>query len=462
MSKDDSARAKVGHTHVQWLYAVFASTTLMTYGLQAGWISPMTKVLQSEDSPTGPLTDTELSWVGSILPLTATFCVALYAYIADAYGRKFGVIAIAAPQAICWAIKLTATNPTTLIIARVMAGIPAGGCFNLVPMYVKEISQDDIRGSVVSMSLLMQNFGLLIMYAMGSYLAYHMVVYIVISIPIVTVVVMLFAPESPAFLVKQERFEEAAQTVARLRGLDVDSKVVKNEMDYMKNEEKQYSSLPTVTFLNIFKNKAWRRGFFLVMALISAQSFNGNFTILTYAWTIMSESGVTANPELTSLVVPMLMICGSTVSMMCVERFGRKKLLTITYSVTVVAMITLATTQLLRSQGWILPSWLPVIAIAASVWAYAAGVTPMVYVIMSEMFSFQVRAKLIGLLVTYAWFMSSTQVSIFTPIANSFGMYTLFYMFGAVNLLGAVLTCVVIPETKGRSIEQIEQILTAK
>ncbi|XP_028176969.1 facilitated trehalose transporter Tret1-like [Ostrinia furnacalis] len=439
-----------------------ASTTLMTYGLQAGWISPMIKVLQSDDSPTGPLTDTQLSWVGSVLPLTGTFCVALYAYIADAYGRKFGVIAIAAPQAICWAIKLTATNPTILIIARVMAGIPAGGCFNLIPMYVKEISQDDIRGSVVSMSLLMQNFGLLFMYAMGSYLGYYTVLYIVIGIPIVTVVVMLFAPESPAFLVKRERFEEAAQTVARLRGLDVDSKIVKNEMDHMKNEEEKYRSLPTVTFLNIFKNKAWRRGFFLVMALLSTQSLNGNFTILTYAWTILSESGVTANPELTSLVVPVLMICGSIVSMMCVERFGRKKLLIATFSITVVAMITLATTQLLRSQGWIPPSWLPVIAIAASVWAYSAGVTPMVFVIMSEMFSFQVRAKLIGCLVTYAWFMSSTQVSVCTPIANAFGMYTLFYIFAAINVLGAVLTCAVIPETKGRSIEEIEQILTAK
>lgn len=69
-------------------------------------------------------------------------------------------------------------------------------------MYVKEISQDNIRGLLGSLMILMQNIGILTMYAMGSYLKYHTVLWIVLGIPVLTMVLMLKAPESPAYLVK--------------------------------------------------------------------------------------------------------------------------------------------------------------------------------------------------------------------------------------------------------------------
>ena len=69
---------------------------MLVYGLESGWISPITALLQSEASPVGyPMTDGELSWVASVLSMTATFGVITYSYIADRYGRKIGVIIIA-------------------------------------------------------------------------------------------------------------------------------------------------------------------------------------------------------------------------------------------------------------------------------------------------------------------------------------------------------------------------------
>lgn len=74
---------------------------MLTYGLQSGWISPMTKVLQSDVSPLdSPLSDAELSWIASTMCLSAVFGVSMYAYIADTYGRKFSIVAIAIPQAV--------------------------------------------------------------------------------------------------------------------------------------------------------------------------------------------------------------------------------------------------------------------------------------------------------------------------------------------------------------------------
>lgn len=78
-----------------------ANTTLLTYGFQAGWVSPMTKVLQSEDSPAGyPLSDYEISWIASSLCIAATVGVSLFAYIVDRYGRKIAILIMAALQAV--------------------------------------------------------------------------------------------------------------------------------------------------------------------------------------------------------------------------------------------------------------------------------------------------------------------------------------------------------------------------
>lgn len=460
-SDDSSDQTERGHTRVQWLVVIIASMTLMTYGLQTGWISPMTRVLQSELSPTGyPLSDSEMSWLSSSMALIAVCGVPLYAYIADAYGRKVGVLAVAFPQVLCWVMKLTATNTTVLIIARLVAGLPAGGCFNVLPLYIREIGQANMRGAMVSSCLLMQNVGLLSMYIIGTYLDYYTVLWISLCVGAVPAVAMLFAPESPAYLVKREKLDEAAKTIAFLRGLEVNNKVVQLEVDTMRSEELHYSSLPKLTFVTIFKNRAWRRGFLRIMLIITAQASSGSYAFMTYAYVIFSTLGVTLDPNLQSLVVPSLLICGSLVSLVCVQRVGRKMLLVATYMLSFAALVCLGVVFLLQHYGYNIPSWVGMAAVATSVWAYSAGVTPAFYVVMSEIFNFQVRSKLIGCIVSHGWFTSSMQLVLFMPICEAFGMYTVFFMYAGVNLFGAIATLVLLPETKGKTVEEIEEILS--
>ncbi|KAL4717761.1 hypothetical protein ACJJTC_000910 [Scirpophaga incertulas] len=452
-----------GHTRVQWVVALAASLTILTYGILAGWMSPMTKVLQSDESPTGqPLTDQEVSSVGSAMALVAMVGVQLYAHLADTIGRKYSVVLIAVPQAICWLIKIYATNTTALILARVVAGIPAGGCFNLVPMYIKEISQDNIRGAVVSMVILMQNVGLFLIYMMGAYLDYYMVLWICFGLSVAAIIALMFAPESPAYLVKKGKLEDAAKTVALLRGLHVDSNSVQGELKIMREQEEQFKSLPALTYIGIFRNIVWRRSFIFITMVALCQSFNGHFTIRTYAWSVLSALGATVNPDLQTLIVPTFETIGAIVSVLCVETLGRKKLLSSTFLLTFVAMACLGTTMVLQNYSICPPAWLPMAAVALDSFAYAAGVTPVIYVVIAEIFNFQVRSKLIGWIVTSMWFVSSMQLSVFQPATQLFGIHTLFYVFAGVNLIGAINTLVLLPETKGKSSEQIEEEIANK
>ncbi|KAF9407093.1 hypothetical protein HW555_012770 [Spodoptera exigua] len=340
---------KKGKTYVQVLVAIVANTTILTYGFQAGWVSPTTKVLQSENSPSGyPLSDYEISWIASAICLAAMFGVSLFTYIVDKYGRRVAILLTAALQAISWILKLSSAHVGVLIIARLFAGLGAGGCYNVVPMYVREISQDDIRGVLGSFIILFHNSVLCLI------------------------------------------LQEAAKTIAFLRRLDVNDKTIQTEIEYMKNQEVTYASLPKLSFKSLYQNKAWRRGFILNIILMTLRSNSGNMAVLNYAPAILKSAGVTWNPELQMLSFPAVMILASFISMSCVEKFGRKPIITISFAVAVLSHIILATTMLIQHQGGSTPGWLPVLAIVTFFAFFAGGISPMPYIIMTEMFNFQV------------------------------------------------------------------------
>ncbi|CAH2252051.1 facilitated trehalose transporter Tret1-like [Pararge aegeria] len=454
---------KKGHTYLQWTFAILSNLTLLTYGLECGWISPTTKILQSEASPTGyPLSDNMVSWIASAMSMSAIFGVSLYSYIADAFGRRIGIILIAVPEAISWIIKLSYSSTTTLIMARFFAGLAAGGCFNIVPMYVKEISQDDMRGVLGTMPMLLQTVGLLIMYIIGAYLSYFTVISIVLGFSIFTTVLLLKAPESPAFLVRREKIKEAIETVAFLRGLEKEDKIVRSIVEGMQKEEEHFKTLPNLSILGIIKEKSWRRGITLIMFSFMFHGLNGSYAIMTYASTILNSTGVKfdISPEIQTLSFPIVIIISTLSLAACVERFGRKPLLMGAYLVSACSMSAIAIMMIMQERGFIVPGWLPVITMMLPVAMYGGGISPLPYIIMTEMFNFQIRARVVGIVVTFGWCMTFILVTIYTPMCNTFGQFSPFVFYSTINFMGFLFTMIFIPETKGKNEEEILQMLT--
>lgn len=457
MEKKIENEKRKGHTYMQWISGVVANSTLFTYGLQAGWLSPSAKVLQSWSSPTGaPLSDSTLGWVASLMPITAAFTVPLFAFLADRIGRKKSILLMAVPQFGCWLLKLFATNLTYLIIARICYGLAAAGCFSAVPMYNKEIAQDNIRGRMGSMLIFFLNLGILTMYALGAYLDYYTVLYVVTGIPVLTLFFMLKCPESPGYLVKIGRFDEAAENLSCLRGLPVHDPSLQSELECMRKQDEYYKTLPNLSLVVILKDKAWRKAYLISALVIAVQALSGNFALVTYGANIVS-SVANMNAELQTLSFPTIMMMGSVVSVCIMERVGRKIILLFSYAVSVLSLSSLATVMLLPKES--VSGWLPLLAITLSMFVYAVGVLPGPYIIMSEMFNIQIRAKLMGVVTAQAWFMCFTQLATFAPITLALGMHTYFYICAGMNLLGIVVVLVLMPETRGKSIEEVENEL---
>ncbi|VVC98715.1 unnamed protein product [Leptidea sinapis] len=440
-----------------------ANISTFVYGMEVGWMSPTTKILQSESSPLGyALSDTALSLVASSTCFAGAFGVTIFSYSTDKFGRKLTVIAITIPQFISIILRIISPTLTALLIARILAGLVAGGCFIVVPIYVKEISQKNNSGILVSLQVLLQNVGLFIMFLMGIYVNYYNILLITSIFPILSLILFWYiAPESPAYLVKQKKIDEAYKAVALLRGLKRDDKNVENEITILKHSEEEQKLLPNMTLKDILSDKAWRNGVILALILFTAQALNGAFAIITYASPILSATGVEFDvaPEFQTLSLPVVMILASFLLTFIIERLGRKVILSVSFLISAVALTSLSISIFVRNFGGRVLSFLPVVAMMLSVAMYSGCICSVSYLVTTELFNFQVRGKLMGIVLSYAFMVFFIPLAVYSPITNMFGQHITFLFFGMMNIIGAFFSFFCLPETKGRSDEEIRNIL---
>ncbi|XP_063385997.1 facilitated trehalose transporter Tret1-2 homolog [Cydia fagiglandana] len=371
---------------------------MLTYGMQSGWVSPAITVLQSESSPAGyPLTDYDISLIASGISVLATCTAVIYGYISDSIGRRWTLVVIVIPQILCFALKLVSAHPICLMVSQALAGVAGGGVFTVAPIYIKEIAQDSLRGVLGSSGMFLGILGQLIMYAMGGYMNYYTVVWIVVWLPILNLIALFKIPESPAFLIKKGKVE------------------------------------------------------------VILQKMLSNFIIIT-KWRVTTclDNLCKISPELQALSFPALLALGCLSSVFTVEKFGRKPLMITSAILIGVPLAILGALLLIQQNGGSFPSWLSVVCISACL--YASGLLyPLPYVVMSEIFSIELRTKVLGVIVTSGWLFCALQAITFTPISEYFGRHTLFFGFACVNFIGAVLVYITMPETKGKTVEQIEK-----
>ncbi|KOB64513.1 Sugar transporter, partial [Operophtera brumata] len=176
---------------------------ILSYGTAMGWISPNKALLMGDYSPSNsPLSEEDVSWMASIM-------------------------FIFAPIALGWAVKLICTHPIALIGARALIGFGSGGGFVVCPLYVKEISEDSIRGMTGTFVIFSQTVGNLLIFILGDQLPFYTVLWILLAIPILHFCMLLRLPETPSFLIKQGKNE----VLGWLRSLPADDKLISEEVD---------------------------------------------------------------------------------------------------------------------------------------------------------------------------------------------------------------------------------------
>ncbi|XP_050356148.1 facilitated trehalose transporter Tret1-like [Nymphalis io] len=443
----------------QIICAVLINLPVLSYGASIGWMSPMTLLLQSEDSPKGvPLTDAEISWMAAIPFLVCVPFDLIMGVMGDKIGRKMSLIFISLSSAASWILLISSLNIWCLILARALVGITMAGCYVTCPIYTKEISDDSIRGALGCLVILFHTTGNLFLYVIGDLLSYNVILWVCLTIPTVHVIVFLFMPESPSYLVKRGRLEDASKAVAWLRCSSESDVKVQEEIDVIRKEQTN-DEASKFALKAIFTDKILSRAFQIAMVATLAREVCGAVPVLNFAGDIFKlasqDTGLVLSPNQQAMLLGVVQVVGSALASSIIEKSGRKLLLLLSSLVSGLSMCVLGSWFLMRDLGIGAPSWVPLLTLCVCIFCDSSGLQPISIVLAGEIFSYKYRGTVMATTMSCASLSDFLQLLFFKPLANAVGIHVAFYFFGVVCLLMSLYVILVIPETKARSLEDI-------
>ncbi|XP_075224989.1 facilitated trehalose transporter Tret1-like [Lycorma delicatula] len=444
----------------QHVSAIIANLAPFSIGVMTGWTSPMQPLLMSQNPPVGstPFTTDDISWVGSINAVGGVIGTLFWGKVSDKLGRKKTGYLTILPFIISWIIMLCAQNVYWMVISRITIGIGCSGTIINIPMYVSEIAENKIRGTLGSYVMLFLNAGILFSYIVGSFSSFHLFVSICLSIPLVHLIFFIWLPESPVYLYTHGKKSEAEESLLWFRGGD--SVTTAKEMALMESR----TARPNVSVFSLFNSKGTVKAFIVGASLLLGQQFCGIMSIITYTVSIFQESGSTLTPHASAIVVGSLQFCSAWVSTVLVDKTGRKFLLSFSFILMALSSAVLGTYFFIKSQSVDVTNWtfVPIISLSLHVIAYAIGAGPVPIIVMAETFSPEIRGVGISSCQFLGLLFSFITVKLFPTLTSLLGDYGAFWFFGICCVICTIFTILVVPETKGRTMENILQQLNGE
>ncbi|MCH6159421.1 sugar porter family MFS transporter [Streptomyces marispadix] len=372
------------------------------------------------------------------------------------HGRKPVVTGVAVLFAAGAVAAAVAPGTGTLIAARFVLGLAVGAASNTVPVYIAETAPAAIRGRLMVLFQLMVAIGQLISYLVGYALAGPggwRWMFALAAVPAVVLVLgMLPLPESPRWLVGQGRTEEAAGVLRRLRrpGSDIAGEIA--DIQAVRTEE---------------RGAGWRalRGSWVRPALVVAlgiaafSQLTGINAMVYYAPKLLTDAGFgDSTALLTGVGIGVMLVAAGIAGTLLVDRTGRRRLLLWLLPGSGLAMAVLAL-AFLGSGGSGAQKWTVIIALFAYIFLNGAGMQAVVWLIGPEVLPLAVRGPAMSVATTAVWGFDLLIALTALTAVDTFGRTATFLVYALMNAACWVFVLRRVPETRGRTLEEIEQAL---
>jgi len=402
------------------------------------------------------LTDISLGWAFSCLLFGATVGAAGAGRLADFYGRRKVLLWVAALFAATSAATGLAPTFTTFVIARFAGGMAVGTASLVSPMYVAEVAPPKLRGRLGTLYQLSIVTGILVSFSVNYVLRgagpdnwrYMFMSGVIPSI--LFLALLLRAPETPRFLFKTGRRAKALAIMERIAG---------REIAQFEMKEIQASFHARVGAWSELLRPGIRRAVLVGFCLAILVHFSGINTIIDYAPSILHSAGWNIDSALFSTFVIGLTNFGFTiVSFWTIDRYGRRPLYivgSLGMTVTLLSLMTVVITGQFRGLVVLL-------LILGYMIFFCSCIGPVFWTLIPEIFPNRIRGTAMTVPVLTQWVANAIVVLFFPYAFNRIGKSTTFGTLAAMSMLQAVFTWFFIPETKGKSLEEIEEFWQEK
>ncbi|KAM9326632.1 solute carrier family 2, facilitated glucose transporter member 6 [Gastrophryne carolinensis] len=441
-----------------------------TFGYSLVYPSPVIPALEGDADPTMHITEVEKSWFGSVFALGTCVGGLSSMFMNDCLGRKLSIMFSTLPAAIGYLLMGSAQHISMLLLGRILTGFAGGLTSSSIPVYISEISHAGVRGALGACPQLMAVCGALVLYALGIIVPWRWLA-IIGEIPVILMLVLLcFMPDSPRFLISKGKDDKALQALEWLRGANT---AYRDECQRIKESiMKKHSSLSC----SDLSSPHYYKPILIAVFMRFLQQMSGINPILTYLEPIFNKTKVILPGKYDAVLVGLVRLASVIVSATIMDKAGRKILLYISAFLMLVSSLgmglyvhftvdvkhndTIINATLINPTAQASPTYylgvIPLICMMLYVLGYAFGWGPITWLLMSEILPLKARGTASGLCVVVSWVTGFVLTEAFLPAVNAFELETPFFFFTFICICCLIFTYICVPETKGRTLEQIE------
>lgn len=394
----------------------------------------------------------QLGWGVSSLLVGAIIGAFGSGVLTDRYGRKMILLFVALFFAVSCAATAVATSSLFFIMARLMGGLAVGATSVLSPMYVAEVAPAKNRGTLVAIYQLTIVLGILISYTIN-YSLHELEnnwrwMFATGVIPSVLFFIgLFFIPESPRWLYKAGRKSEALVVLTRIGG----SEMAKLEIAEIAESYKSHTTSATIAELfRPSSRKVVAIGFVLAVFV----QISGINTVIDYAPKILLSAGVEIkNALLQTSLIGLINGLFTLIAIFIIDKVGRRMLYLVGSIGMTITLLMLALSFYLGLSGIFI-----LICILLFIAFFASCIGPAFWTLVSEMFPNRIRGKAIAFVSFTQWFFNFLVILLFPHFLASIGGAATFLFLAVMSFVQWLFCYLYLPETKGKSLEEIEQL----
>ena len=391
----------------------------------------------------------------------------LSGYLMDISGRKASLIVTEIPALLGWILIACATNVEMIYAGRFFTGLGSGMVGAPARVYASEVTQPHLRGMLTAFASVGVSTGVLIEYSLGSLLSWNICAALSAILPLAALLLMFLFPETPSFLLSKNKPEQARLSLQRFR----DNKYnLDKEMDLLRNFSNK-NNLKRLTGLRekcsaLLKPNAVKPFLILLLYFLIYQ-WTGTNAVTFYTADIFRDSGTTINKFLATVIIGIVRLLSTILACILCRQCGRRTLTMVSSVGCGISMLAFGIYEWIKVYwsdnnmpiSW---TWFPLFCLIFYTIACTLGFLVIPWVMIGELYPIQVRGLLGGLTTMSAHIFVFTVVQTFPLLKDAINVHGTYLLYGFISIFGTIYFYFCLPETKGKTLQEIEDYFSGR
>ncbi|PBC27748.1 facilitated trehalose transporter Tret1 [Apis cerana] len=447
---------------------IIAASFHISVGLAMAYSAILIPHLEDQDAELHA-TQEQTSWIASVVVVCTPLGAVLGGFLMETVGRLRTLQYGAIPFVASWILIALSTNIPMVLVGRLLAGLATAMATSPAIVYITEVARPELRGSMISFGPTLASFGMVLSYLKGAYIDWRIVAWLSIVYAVVPVIlVQFFVPESPVWLVSKGRLDDAKKSLewlykreekqGKVSAAEAQFITILKENEIKLSEQRKSKHGGISTKLRGFLKPTGWKPMMILFLFFSFQQFSGIYITLFYAVTWFQEVGSGVDAYIASILVGVTRFLCSMVNTWLLRRYKRRLLCIISSLGMTLCMGVSGYFTYLIKNGDRSGNWVPVLCLLLYVCTSMVGMLTIPWTMTAELFPTEIRGIAHSISYSIANLLMFSALQSYRSLQDFLGgSHTVQWFFAGVSLAAVVFVWLLLPETHGKKLSEIEE-----